>query len=53
MASALASPRNDNGMPVGVAYNSNLVSYRGTSDVVLEDYHDRIGVSNALKALGN
>lgn len=53
MASALASPRNDNGMPVGVAYNSNLVSYRGTSDVVLEDYHERKGVSNALKALGN
>ncbi len=53
MASAIASPRNDNGMPVGVAYNSNLVSYRGTSDVVLEDYHERKGVSNALKALGN
>ncbi len=53
MASAIASPRNDDGMPVGVAYNSNLVAYRGTSDVVLEDYHERKGVSNALKALGN
>ncbi|GAA4274252.1 S8 family serine peptidase [Aquimarina gracilis] len=53
MASALASPRNDDGMPVGVAYNSSLVSYRGTADVVLEDYHERKGVSNALKALGN
>ncbi len=53
MASALASPRNDDGMPVGVAYDSNLVAYRGTSDVVLEDYHERKGVSNALKALGN
>lgn len=53
MASAIAAPRNDNGMPVGVAYNCNLVSYRGTSDVVLEDYHERKGVSNALKALGN
>ncbi len=53
MASAMVSPRNDDGMPVGVAYNSNLVAYRGTSDVVLEDYHERKGVSNALKDLGN
>ncbi len=53
MASAIASPRNDDGMPVGVAYNSNLVSYRGTSDVVLEDYHERKGVRDALRALGN
>ncbi|MDY8138627.1 S8/S53 family peptidase [Aquimarina sp. 2201CG5-10] len=53
MASAIASPRNDDFMPVGVAYNSNLVAYRGTEDVVLNDYHERKGVSNALKALGN
>lgn len=53
MASAIASPRNDNGMPVGVAYNSNLVAYRGTSDVLLDDYHERKGVSNALRAMGD
>ncbi|TYP71030.1 S8/S53 family peptidase [Aquimarina intermedia] len=53
MASAIASPRNDDFMPVGVAYNANLVSYRGTEDVVLNDYHEKKGVSNALKALGN
>ncbi len=53
MASALASPRNNDFMPVGVAYNSNLVAYRGTEDVVLNDYHERKGVSNALKELGN
>ncbi|WP_298548097.1 S8/S53 family peptidase [uncultured Aquimarina sp.] len=53
MASAIASPRNNDFMPVGVAYNSNLVAYRGTEDVVLNDYHERKGVSNALKALGN
>ncbi len=53
MASAIASPRNNDFMPVGVAYNCNLVAYRGTSDVVLNDYHERKGVSNALKALGN
>ncbi|WP_378185426.1 S8 family serine peptidase [Aquimarina sp. W85] len=53
MASAIASPRNDNFMPVGVAYNCNLVAYRGTEDVILNDYHERKGVSNALTALGN
>ncbi|WP_109299846.1 S8 family serine peptidase [Aquimarina sp. AU474] len=53
MASAIASPRNDDGMPVGVAYNANLVAYRGTSDVLLNDYHERKGVTNALRALGN
>lgn len=53
MASAIASPRNNDFMPVGVAYNCNLVAYRGTEDVVLNDYHERKGVSNALKGLGN
>ncbi|RZS91945.1 S8 family peptidase [Aquimarina brevivitae] len=53
MAAAIAAPRNNDFMPVGVAYNCNLVSYRGTADVVLNDYHERKGVSNALKALGN
>lgn len=52
MASAMASPRNDNGMPVGVAYNSNLVAYRATEDVLLNDYHERKGVSDALVQLG-
>lgn len=53
MASVLASPRNNDFMPVGVAYNCNLVAYRGTEDVVLNDYHEKKGVTNALKALGN
>jgi len=53
MASVIVSPRNNDLMPVGVAYNANLVSYRGTGDVVLNDYHERKGVSNALRALGN
>lgn len=53
MASTLASPRNDNGMPVGVAYNANLVAYRATEDVLLNDYHERKGVSRALTELGN
>lgn len=53
MASTMASPRNDNGMPVGVAYNANLVAYRATEDVLLNDYHERKGVSAALTQLGN
>ncbi|RMB56625.1 serine protease [Dokdonia sinensis] len=53
MAATIAAPRNDENMPVGVAYDSNLVSYRATEDVVLNDYHERKGVSDALKALGN
>ncbi len=53
MASTMAAPRNDNGMPVGVAYNANLVAYRATEDVLLNDYHERKGVSKALTQLGN
>lgn len=53
MSATIASPRNNNNLPVGVAYNSNLVSYRATADVLLNDYHERKGVKNALVALGN
>ncbi len=49
--SAVAAPNNSNHLPVGVAYECNLVSYRGTSDVVLNGYHERKGVTMALKAL--
>lgn len=52
MISTIAAPRNDENRAVGVAYDCNIVSYRGTEDVVLNDYHERKGVSNALKALG-
>jgi len=53
MGATIASPRNDNGQPVGVAYNCNLIAYRGTSDVVLDGYHEQKGVANALKALAD
>ncbi|GAK96983.1 hypothetical protein JCM19294_489 [Nonlabens tegetincola] len=53
MASVAAAPRNNDKLPVGVAYNSNLVVYRSTEDVVLNDYHERKGVSEALRTLGN
>jgi serine protease len=53
MASVATAPRNNSGLPVGVAYNSNLVSYRASSDVVLNGYHEQNGVKNAFTALGN
>lgn len=53
MASTIAAPRNDDYKPVGVAYNCNMVAYRATEDVVLNDYHERKGVKNALISLAN
>jgi serine protease len=53
MSSVAAAPRNDNGFPVGVAYNSSLVVYRAAANVVLEGYHEQNGVKNAFTALGN
>ncbi|WP_415325501.1 S8 family peptidase [Chryseobacterium sp. MMS23-Vi53] len=53
MASAAAAPRNNQGQPVGVAYNSNLVTYRAASNVVLDGYHEQNGVKIAFTELGN
>ena len=53
MASVATSPRNNKGLPVGVAYNANLVIYRAAGDVVLDGYHEQNGVKNAFVALGN
>ncbi len=53
MASVAAAPRNDRGLPVGVAYNANLVTYRAAYNVVLDGYHEQNGVKNAFTALGN
>ncbi|AEW86336.1 peptidase S8 and S53 subtilisin kexin sedolisin [Flavobacterium columnare ATCC 49512] len=53
MASVAAAPRNDKGQPVGVAYNCNLVTYRATSNVVLDGYHELEGVKTAYINLAN
>lgn len=53
MAATIAAPRNNLGLPVGVAYNCNLVSYRGTGDVVIDGYHEQNGVAKALTELAN
>ncbi len=52
MASVATAPRNNNNLPMGVAYNANLVTYRGTANVLIDDYHEKRGVSEALTALG-
>lgn len=53
MAGTAASPRNNNYLPVGVAYNCNLVTYRATKNVVLDGYHEQKGVARALTELGD
>lgn len=53
MTATVAAPRNNIDMPVGVAYNANMISYRGTEDVLLDDYHEKLGVSDALIALAD
>ncbi len=53
MSAAIAGPRNDDAMPIGVAYNCNLVSYRGTGDVLLESRKERKSVSEALMELAD
>lgn len=53
MAAVATAPRNNDNLPVGVAYNANLVSYRAVEDVLINDYHEKRGVSEALTAIGN
>lgn len=53
MASVAAGPRNDKGLPVGVAYNANLVTYRAASNVVIDGYQEQEAVKKAFTALGN
>ncbi|MDN3204561.1 S8 family peptidase [Algoriphagus sediminis] len=52
MSGVIASPRNNLGAAVGVAYNSNLVSVRGTSDVIVNSGNEKDGVADALVLLG-
>lgn len=53
MAAVAAAPRNDKGLPVGVAYNSNLVTYRAATNVVIDGYQEQEAVKKAFTALGN
>lgn len=52
MSGVVASPRNTVGNAVGVAYNANLISVRGTSDVIVNSGNEKDGVADALVLLG-
>jgi subtilisin family serine protease len=53
MASVATAPRNNDNLPVGVAYNANLVTYRAVENVIIDDYHEKRGVAEALTALAD
>ena len=53
MSSVACAPRNNIGLPVGVAYNANLIVYRAASNVVLDGFQEQSGVKNAFTALAN
>jgi len=53
MAGTIAGPRTNEGSSVGVAYNANLVSCRGTDDVIINSSKEKDGVSDSYYYLGN
>lgn len=53
MAAVMAAPRNNSGLPVGVAYNANLISYRAAENVVLDTSSEQNAVKTAFTELGN
>jgi len=53
MASVMAASKNNAGLPVGVAYNANLITYRAASNVVLETSSEQNGVKTAFTDLAN
>ncbi|WP_284461832.1 S8 family serine peptidase [Chryseobacterium sp.] len=53
MASVMAAPRNNAGLPVGVAYNANLIAYRAAANVVLDTSSEQTGVKTAFTDLAN
>ncbi|MBB6272537.1 hypothetical protein HDF26_002994 [Pedobacter cryoconitis] len=52
MATLISAPKKA-GLPVGIAYNCNLVSYRGTDFVALWSSKQQQGVANALIKLAD
>jgi subtilisin family serine protease len=48
MAGLIAAPRGTDRTPAGVAYRANLISYRGTSDVIINSSDEKNGVSESL-----
>ncbi len=52
MAGTIAAPRTNAGSTVGVAYKSDLVSCRGTNDVIINESNEKDGVSDSYYYLG-
>lgn len=53
MASVMAAPKNNAGLPVGVAYNANLITYRAAANVLLDTSSEQNGVKTAFTELAN
>ncbi len=51
MAGIIAAPKNAENVPVGVAYNCDLFTVRGTADVLLDGYSEQDGVADAITLL--
>lgn len=52
MAGLATAPRTSGGSTVGVAYEANLIAYRGTNDVIVNGSNEKRGVKDALVAAG-
>lgn len=53
MAGLIAAPRGSGGSSVGVAYKSDLIAIRGTSDVIVNGSSEKNGVQDALVIAGD
>lgn len=53
MSSLATAPRGYGYSATGVAYNANLLSIRGTNDVVINSWREKEGVADGLTIAGN
>ncbi|PHI19124.1 protease [Lewinellaceae bacterium SD302] len=53
MAGLATAPRVSGGSSIGVAYQADLISVRGTSDVIVNSSREKNGVKDALVLAGN
>ena len=53
MAGLAAGPRSSGGSTVGAAYKANLITVRGTTDVIVNTSSEKNGVKDALILAGN
>lgn len=53
MAGLATAPRVSGGSSIGVAYEANLITVRGTSDVIVNGSNEKRGVKDALILAGN